>query len=54
MTDYDTFEKGYDAYWEGIDINDNPYNEESDAAKRESWVAGWRKARKHDYDESEG
>ena len=32
MTDHDAFEKGYDAYWEGVDVSDNPYDEETDAA----------------------
>ncbi|MGA2034622.1 MAG: hypothetical protein ABSG68_20435 [Thermoguttaceae bacterium] len=54
MTDHDAFDEGYDAYWEGVDVSDNPYDEETDAARRESWEAGWREARKHDYDESGG
>jgi ribosome modulation factor len=54
MTDYDAFEKGYDAYWEGADVSDNPYDKKIDADERESWETGWREARKHDYDESEG
>lgn len=55
MTDPEAYDEGYDAYWEGLDVSDNPYeNNEADAAKRESWEAGWRAARQHDYDESEG
>ncbi len=50
----DAFEDGYNAYWEGVDVSDNPYDKNTDAAQRESWEAGWRAARKHDYDESEG
>jgi ribosome modulation factor len=54
MPTNDTFEEGYDAYWEGVDVSDNPYDRKTNAAQRESWEAGWREARKHDYDESEG
>lgn len=52
MSDDDAFEDGYDAYWEGFDVSDNPYDEDTD--DRRSWEEGWRAARKHDYDESEG
>ncbi|MGA2063281.1 MAG: hypothetical protein ABSG67_22655 [Thermoguttaceae bacterium] len=48
----DAFEEGYDAYWEGVDVSDNPYEEDTD--EHCSWEEGWRAARKHDYDESEG
>ncbi|MGA2618905.1 MAG: hypothetical protein ABSF26_14945 [Thermoguttaceae bacterium] len=54
MPNNETFDEGYEAYGEGVDVSDNPYEEETDAAKRQSWKAGWRKAREHDYDESEG
>ncbi len=50
----DAFEAGYDAYWDGVDIEDNPYDQEKNADEFESWLKGWRTARKHDYDESEG
>jgi len=52
MSTTDAFEEGYDAYWDGVDVSDNPYNEEE--KERRSWEEGWRAARKHDYDESEG
>jgi ribosome modulation factor len=52
MTDHDAFEEGYNAYWEGVDVSDNPYEEDTDGHR--SWEKGWRAARKHDYDESEG
>jgi ribosome modulation factor len=52
MTNNDAFQEGYDAYWEGVDVSDNPYDEETD--DRRSWEEGWRAARKHDYDENEG
>jgi ribosome modulation factor len=54
MTSNDAHEEGYDAYWEGVDAGENPYDEEKDADARLSWEQGWRKAREHDYDESEG
>ena len=49
----EAFEAGYDAYWDGVDVGDNPYDQEENADEFESWVKGWRKAREHDYDESE-
>jgi len=54
MTDHAAFYEGYNAYWEGVDVSDNPYDKKTDADEWESWEAGWREARKHDYDESEG
>ncbi len=54
MTNNNAYEEGYDAYWEGVDAGDNPYDEEKDANARLAWEQGWRKAREHDYDESEG
>jgi ribosome modulation factor len=50
----DAYEAGYDAYWDGGDVSENPYNQETDAEGYRSWEEGWRKAREHDYDESEG
>jgi ribosome modulation factor len=54
MTDRQAHDEGYDAYWDGVDIDDNPYDKETESVQRESWETGWREARKHDYDESEG
>ena len=54
MTDLHAHDEGYDAYWEGVDASDNPYNGDTDIALRKSWESGWRNARRHDYDESEG
>jgi hypothetical protein len=54
MTNHGAYDEGYDAYWEGVDISDNPNVEEKDADARLAWEQGWREARKHDYDESEG
>jgi ribosome modulation factor len=53
MTDNDAFDEGYDAYWDGIDGEDNPYDRELEPEKRDSWELGWREARKHDYDEED-
>ena len=52
MVNNEAFEEGYDAYWDGVDVGDNPYDE--DAEEQRCWEDGWRSARKHDYDESEG
>ena len=52
MSTNDAFEDGYDAYWEGIDLRGNPHDEGTE--ERHLWEDGWRAARKHDYDESEG
>jgi ribosome modulation factor len=52
MTNSLFFDGGYDAYWDGVDAGDSPYDEETD--ERHSWEEGWRAARKHDYDEREG
>ena len=53
MADNNAFDEGYDAYWEGVDVSDNPYDEEKEADARLSWEQGWRKARQHDYDEDD-
>ena len=52
MSTKDAFEEGYHAYWDGADVSDNPNDE--DTEERNKWKDGWRAARKHDYDESEG
>jgi len=49
MADNEAFDEGYDAYWDGVDVSDNPFEEETE--ERKSWEEGWRAARKHDYDE---
>jgi ribosome modulation factor len=54
MTDNDAFDEGYDAYWDGLSREDNPYEQEKEPEKQTSWDEGWAAARKHDYDESEG
>jgi ribosome modulation factor len=52
MPNDDAFDEGYDAYWEGMDVSGNPYEEDTDGHR--SWEEGWRAARKDDYDESDG
>jgi ribosome modulation factor len=54
MTDSDAFEAGYDAYWDGVECDENPYDEERELTEYNSWHRGWREARKDDYDENEG
>jgi ribosome modulation factor len=54
MTDHAAYEEGYDAYWDGLDCEDNPHDQEKEPEEHKSWDAGWREARKHDYDESDG
>jgi len=50
----EAYDTGYDAYWEGAEDAENPYDAELEADVFKSWEEGWRKAREHDYDESEG
>lgn len=52
--DNTAFELGYDAYWDGFEVESNPYDKEKNHDEFASWVIGWRKAREHDYDESDG
>jgi ribosome modulation factor len=54
MTNNEAFDQGYDAYWDGVDISDNPFDEETEDDARLAWDQGWRKARQHDYDEDDG
>jgi ribosome modulation factor len=54
MTNVQAYDEGYDAYWDGIDKGENPYDMETETVQRDSWEKGWREARKHDYDESDG
>ena len=51
---HEAYDAGYDAYWDGAEFAENPYDVEEEADAFESWEAGWRKAREHDYDESDG
>jgi hypothetical protein len=51
MTGSNVFEEGYDTYWDGVAVSDNPYNEDSE--NRRAWEAGWRPARNHNYDETQ-
>jgi hypothetical protein len=45
------FDQGYDAYWEGADVADNPHEPDKEPEEHKYWEEGWRAARKHDYDE---
>ena len=54
MTNNEAFEAGYDAYWDGVGLEDNPYEQEEKAEEFRFWNEGWLEAKKHDYDESEG
>jgi ribosome modulation factor len=51
MTKVETVERGYDAYWEGVDVADNPYDPADEPDEHKVWEDGWREARKHDHDE---
>jgi ribosome modulation factor len=50
----EAYDAGYEAYWEGADITDNPYDAEMEVDAVRSWQEGWRQACAHDYDESDG
>ena len=40
MNNNQAYDEGYDAYWEGADVSDNPYDEEKDADARLAWEQG--------------
>ncbi len=50
---YEAYDIGYDAYWEGAELTDNPYDPKEEADAYQSWEEGWRKARVDDYDEDD-
>ena len=52
MTDDNAFEEGYDAYWDGIDADDNPHP--SGTEQRSSWDEGWSQAQLEDRETDEG
>jgi hypothetical protein len=54
MTNQEANDEGYDAYWEGVDVSENPYDQEEEADACLAWERGWHKARERDYDESDG
>jgi ribosome modulation factor len=54
MTNNDAFDGGYRAYRDGVDFKGNPYDQEKNADEFESWIKGWREARKNDHDECAG
>ena len=43
MNNNQAYDEGYDAYWEGVDVSDNPYDEEKEADARLAWEQGWAK-----------
>ncbi len=49
MTDNDSFQAGYGARWDGVDVEDNPYRREKNGDEFQSWVKGWREADTHVY-----
>jgi len=52
MANRDAFDEGYDAYWDGIAAEDNPYDQGTEESH--AWNEGWQKARQHDLDERDG
>ena len=44
-------EEGYDAYWNGMHLGNNPYDEDTEESR--SWEDGWRAAHERDHDASE-
>jgi len=48
MTDETLFQEGYDAYWQGVDPDDNPYV--SGSEQSDSWDEGWSQAQLEDDD----
>jgi hypothetical protein len=49
MSTDDAFEAGYDAYWGGVDPEDNPFKPET--PEHRAWDEGWSQAQLED-DES--
>jgi ribosome modulation factor len=46
MPENKAFQEGYEAYWGGVDPDDNPYA--SGTADRLSWDEGWSQAQLED------
>ncbi len=49
MADNEACQEGYDAYWHGVDPDDNPYVSESD--EHFHWDQGWAQAQMEDLEE---
>jgi ribosome modulation factor len=47
----DAYQEGYDAYWAGARLSENPYPRESHEAS--SWHDGWYQAREEDCEPEE-
>jgi ribosome modulation factor len=54
MNQHAAYDEGYDAYWQGLPRDDNPYDQQEAPDEYQFWDEGWRAARIHDYDESDG
>ena len=50
----EAYDAGYDAYWDGEELAENPYDAEEEPESFRCWEEGWRKARVDDYDERDG
>ena len=46
MADENAFQQGYDAYWDGVDGDDNPFI--SETLQYYSWDEGWSQAELED------
>jgi len=47
----DAFQEGYDAYWAGVALSDNPYPRESHESSL--WHDGWHQAQEADCEREE-
>lgn len=52
MADSDAFQEGYDAYWDGVDLDDSPYVLGTEHSFR--WDEGWSHAQVEDKGEVKG
>lgn len=53
MIDANAYGEGYDAYCNGVDISENPYDANEDPNAHRSWEDAWREGRAGDDDERE-
>jgi hypothetical protein len=52
MREDDAFDAGYDAYWDGVDIEDNPFKPEM--PEHRAWDEGRPQAQSEDDGDEEG
>jgi hypothetical protein len=52
MADNRAFDAGYDAFRNGVAVEDNPYDGRAHADAFESRVKGWRESQKQEFDEN--